>query len=349
MKAPGFYEIMDQRKAASHLVIVLFSLIVTLSLAFSGKYGREPIDVMCLFIILLLQIEVFIYFGSLLFSKVNFDRSPGVVTRVVFLRFIGFLVICLFVSMTFYIMMDYAVSLIENRPLATVIPDFIHEKFESWFKSTVSGLSMGAVIFIFILWQTSLRREHKLREENLIFLNETLKRQVNPHFLFNSLNTLSSLIATKPDLAEQFINKLSSIYRYILENSRKDRIPLADELAFISNYFELHMIRDEGKMILNIDTRGVDSFEIIPVSLQILIENATKHNMATRENPLKICISIDKDYVVVENNLQRMSTQLKSTQIGLKNLSERIRLTTGKEVIIEETNDCFTVKVPLMS
>ena len=96
---------------------------------------------------------------------------------------------------------------------------------------------MGAIIFIVLLWQASLKREQKLREEKLIFQNETLKNQVNPHFLFNSLNTLSALVSTQPEVAEEFIHRLSSIYRYILENSSRDRVTLDVELSFIRDYF----------------------------------------------------------------------------------------------------------------
>jgi LytS/YehU family sensor histidine kinase len=230
-----------------------------------------------------------------------------------------------------------------------VISDFFKYSFTTWFNSTIGGLSFGAVIFIIILWQDALRREQKLREENLIFQNETLKNQVNPHFLFNSLNTLSSLIDTQPDTSRIFIGRLSSIYRYILDNCHKDKVPLRSELAFVSDYFDLHKIRDEEKIVLTINVRDAEQFWILPVSLQILLENAIKHNMATRERPLKITICLEEKYVIVRNNLQKMSVQLKSTKIGLKNLAERVRLVTGKNLIIEETANDFTVKVPLLS
>jgi LytS/YehU family sensor histidine kinase len=209
-------------------------------------------------------------------------------------------------------------------------------------------LSVGAVIFIVLLWQTSLKREQKLREEKLIFQNETLKNQVNPHFLFNSLNTLSALVSTQPEVAEEFINRLSSIYRYILENSSKDRVPLAVEISFISDYFYLHKIRDDGKIELEILINDPDNYEILPVSLQILVENAVKHNKATRESPLKISIYIENKHVVVKNNLQKMGVQLPSTKIGLKNLAQRVNLITGKVLIIDETHTDYIVKIPLL-
>ena len=152
-----------------------------------------------------------------------------------------------------------------------------------------------------------LKREQKLREENLIFQNETLKNQVNPHFLFNSLNTISSLIHSQPEAAEKFINNLSSFYRYILENGQKDKVPLRSELDFLKEYFSMHEVRDEKKIFLNIDVMEPGNYEILPVSLQILLENAIKHNIATRENPLTISIYIEDQSIVVKNNLQKMS------------------------------------------
>jgi two-component system LytT family sensor kinase len=348
MKTFSLRDLMDQRKLISHIGFVSFSIIVTVSLTLTGKYGTNPKSVISLFVMLWFQLEVFIFFGNLLFSRVNFDRRPGEITKLVLFRFVIFLAICILVSLIIYLFLLYTLALIESGDLSLVMPEFIHNQALSWFRSTISGLSLGALIFIVILWQTSLRREQKLREENLIFLNETLKNQINPHFLFNSLNTLSSLIATQPDIAEQFIQRLSSIYRYILENSRKDKVPLLEELTFINNYFELFRIRDAGKIFLAIDAPESEKYNILPVSLQILVENAIKHNMATRENPLNIHIFIEEAYVVVENNLQTMASGIRSTGIGLKNLGERVRIISGKELIIQEANHSFKVKLPLI-
>jgi sensor histidine kinase YesM len=107
-------------------------------------------------------------------------------------------------------------------------------------------------------------------------------------------------------------------------------------------------VRDEEKIKLSIDYSDADSYMILPVSLQILLENAIKHNIATRENPLEISIWFEDQYIAVKNNLQKKATQLKSTGIGLKNLAERVRLISGEDLIIEETNDHFLVKLPLI-
>jgi LytS/YehU family sensor histidine kinase len=297
---------------------------------------------------LFVQLEVFIYLGTRLFADLNFDKSPGEITRIVFFRFLIFLGGCMLVSIILFILLQYAGLWLGGEDISKVFYDFIHFGIKGWFNSTISGLTFGAVIFIVLLWQASLRREQKLREENLIFQNETLKNQVNPHFLFNSLNTLSALVATQPEVAEEFIGRLSSIYRYILEYSSKDKVPLSTEIAFIKDYFFLHKIRDDGKIQLKVNVDENDNSEILPVSLQILVENAIKHNKATRESPLKILIYTENKHIIVKNNLQKMAVRLNSTQIGLRNLAQRVSLLSGKVLIIEETDTDFTVKIPLL-
>jgi two-component system, LytTR family, sensor kinase len=348
MRKITFFNIMDQRKAASHLTFLGFSLLVTIIAALTGTFKGSFIETLSTFLLVFWQLEVFILFGNILFAKLNFDRSPGEITRIVIFRFTAFVAACLLAAMVLFLMLQYCIFFLAGNDPSHVLSDFVNMGFHQWFKSTITGLGGGALIFIIILWQSSLQREQKLREENLIFQNETLKNQINPHFLFNSLNTLSSLIADRPDDAEKFINKLSSIYRYILENSQKDRVPLQTELDFISDYFELHKVRDREKIVLKIDVSGNTGFNIIPVSLQILIENAVKHNMTTRENPLIISITTEGQVIIVKNNLQKTGSRLESTKIGLKNLAERVRLVTKKDLVVEETNDYFIVKVPLL-
>lgn len=348
MRTAELYNVLNLKKPLSHIIFIAFSLVVTLFIALTGKFGGSRTFSAGIFIMLFAQLEVFIFTGSKLFADLSFDRSPGEITRIVSIRFLIFMSICLLVSMLLFIFLQYTGLLISGQDPSNVFHDFFHTGIRSWFKSTITGLSVGAIIFIVLLWQASLKREQKLREENLIFQNETLKNQVNPHFLFNSLNTLSSLVTSQPDVAEAFINRLSSIYRYILENSSKDRVRLGVELSFIRDYFFLHQIRDDGKIKLNITADEKSEFEILPVSLQILVENCIKHNKATRDNPLIIQIYQENRHIVVSNNLQRMAVRMKSTEIGLKNLAQRIKLISGKELIIEETATDFIVKIPLL-
>ena len=348
MKNTSLDIILDQKKLTTHVYFFLFALVVIgLTITFRDDFHSWQSYITALAMIFL-QMEIFIYLGIRIFRGFNPVASPKEVTRIVIYRFMLFFFACLISAFILMIAMLYTDSWIKYHDISKVLYNFFHYEFKGWFKTTFTGLSIGAIIFIYILWQDALKREQKLREENLIFQNETLRNQVNPHFLFNSLNTLSSLIGTQPEAADRFVSKLASTYRYILENSRKDKIPLESELEYIKNYSDLHKIRDEEKIELRINAPETAKYQILPVSLQILIENAIKHNITTREDPLIIDVFIEDQYIVVKNILQKMATNLESTGLGLKNLAERVRLATGKPLIIEETDDHFVVKVPLL-
>lgn len=340
--------VLEKRSWRLHILIVLFSLVVVVIATIADKRSFTAEDSISLFILLTTQMELFMAVAVKIFRDVKPGYERREITRILLSRFVLFMVICFIVALVIVLIFVLIRSAIHGDDAVKEVSDFFSLKFAGWVKGTLGGLLFGAAIFIFIQWQDALKREQKLREENLIFQNETLKSQINPHFLFNNLNTLSSLVANRPEAAESFISKLSSIYRYIIENSVKDRVPLATELDFIRDYFYLYQIRDEEKIILDIDLKNVESKFIMPVSLQVLVENAIKHNKATREEPLKISVYSEGDIIIVRNNLQRFASQLKSTGTGLRNLSERVRLTCGKNLVIEEANDSFTVKLPLL-
>ena len=171
---------------------------------------------------------------------------------------------------------------------------------------------------------------------------------MNPHFLFNSLNTLSSLVNSN-QRAEDFIHKLSSIYRYILENRDVEQVGLEEEIEFTKNYFSLQKIRDEEKVSLEIQPIDVKKYKILPISLQLLLENALKHNSATRDHPLMITIYQEDDFIVVKNSLQKKLIIEKSTGTGLRNLGERLKLITNREMKVIETGNEFIVKIPLIT
>ena len=331
-----------------HLAVFIFSLIITIIYSVIKLDVIKPDGRIDLLILLFIQLELFFSVAFRIFGEIKTGTDRREITRTLLLKFVLFMAICFLISLIVNIIYILVSSTIRELDPNASLTLFFEKSFKEWMKQTIGGLMFGAAVFIFIQWQDALKREQKLREENLIFQNETLKNQVNPHFLFNSLNTLSSLIASNPEAADRFIAGLASMYRYILENSQKDKVSLKSELDYIRNYSDLHKIRDDEKIILTINSPDINKFEILPVSLQILIENAIKHNITTRENPLIIDVFIEDQYVVVKNNLQKMATNLESTGLGLKNLAERVRLATGKPLIIEETNNHFVVKVPLL-
>jgi len=189
-----------------------------------------------------------------------------------------------------------------------------------------------------------------LQEENIISQFETLKSQINPHFLFNSLNVLSSLIYIDKDKASKFVRQLSKVYRYILDSKDRDLITLEDELPFIESYIFLLKTRFDKNLIVNQDL-PVDKqhHKIAPMVLQLLIENAIKHNIISKTKPLTIDISvIDNKYLQIKNNLQLKTSTEITSQIGLKNIQKRYEYLCNKKIDIKQTEEYFTVRIPLI-
>lgn len=179
---------------------------------------------------------------------------------------------------------------------------------------------------------------------------ESLKSQIDPHFLFNSLNVLHSLIEENPNQAKEFTEKLSKIYRYVLDQKEKDVVKLSDEINFIKDYSDLLKIRFENSISFdfNIKEDFLQKY-IAPLSLQLLLENCIKHNIATSTKPLVIKIYTTEHSVVVENNLQKKEINKNSLGIGLQNIINRYKLMSDSKVAILETENVFRVEIPLLT
>lgn len=189
-----------------------------------------------------------------------------------------------------------------------------------------------------------------LQKENLQSQFDVLKQQVNPHFLFNSLNVLTSLIKLEPDLAEKFSEHLSKVYRYVLENKDNELVDLNTELVFLDAYIFLLNIRFVDKLHVNINIPDATrNWQVIPLAMQLLIENAIKHNIMSKSNPLTIDIFVDKhNFLNIVNNLQERPSQIVSTGVGLKNIQNRYLLLNNTEPVFEKTETHFIAKVPLV-
>ena len=195
------------------------------------------------------------------------------------------------------------------------------------------------------------RKTQELEKQQLVNEISLLKTQVNPHFLFNSLSILSSLVHVDPDLSEKFIDQLSKSYRYILEQKDQALVTLRTELSFIESYAFLLKIRFEHKFNLDIQIpeAALDKYKIAPLTLQLLIENAVKHNRMSVSEPLIVQVSIDEEqHLVVQNNLQPRATEYASTGMGLQNIMNRYALLTQRRVWAGERNGAFVVKVPVL-
>ena len=178
---------------------------------------------------------------------------------------------------------------------------------------------------------------------------QALVNELDPHFIFNSLNTLNHLIVNNPPQAHLFNNKLAQVYKYFLINRGRELISLKDEMEFIDNYFFLLQIRHDNKLQLQSELcEEHHRIMIPPCALQILLENAIKHNEFNDANPLKIKIAMNGQYLKVTNNSKPKLYSVTSTGIGLKNLSSRYKIICRKDIVIENTREDFTVKLPLI-
>ena len=195
--------------------------------------------------------------------------------------------------------------------------------------------------------QESTKQEIVAKTETAKF--ESLKNQLDPHFLFNSLNVLTSLIGENPAQAEKFTTKLSKVYRYVLEQRNKDLVPIEEELKFAKTYMELLGMRFEDAVQFNIpDSISNNELKIVPLSLQLLLENAVKHNVVSTSKPLTINIYEEGTYLIIENNVNPKEAIGKSTKVGLQNIADRYGLITQKGVKIENNNKTFKVSLPLL-
>ena len=224
---------------------------------------------------------------------------------------------------------------------------------------TATLIIMVCVVFITHVYETvflvrdsesEMVRNEQLERARVQAELEALKNQIDPHFIFNSLNTLSHLIEEKPDRAKQFNDNLADVYRYILQNKTRDLVLLREEIEFIKDYFSLLKIRFENAVALDINFEEslFDQYLIPPISLQVLIENAIKHNEFSDLVPLRITITLQNDELKVHNRSTKKTLRKPSSKIGLQNLNERYKLTTENEIYINEEASEFFVKLPVL-
>ena len=336
-----------KKKILWHLKLFTGAVLISIIFMFIlGQQITSPVQMLVPFLLTFLQLEIFIWLGTHFFAPIKVD-SPNFKKQIV-TRLLLFYTIVLFLASALFVIV-YAIQFsIYYNDFSQFIPSLLQLEMKGFFMATLTGFGFGAIFFFYIMWAQAVERAQKLREEKLIFQYETLQSQVNPHFLFNSLNSLSSLIRKDIDLSELFVLKLSSVYRFILDNREKELVPLSGELDFVNNYFFLQQLRDGDKIILKNETDNVSGLQIVPVSIQLLVENALKHNISTRKQPLEITIHMEGiDKITVRNNLQKKNQLEPSSKIGLKNLNERCRLILGRELEIQETVNEFVVKIPV--
>ncbi len=299
------------------------------------------IQFMYAFVLSLINFYFFYYLGE----KVNWKGYSvkrliiGVLGSII-LTMIG-LIVLRFITVVFIL----------GKPIA----QFINDKNASTYYIFGLIITLVASLFFHAIYFYKALTEKRVKEQQIVAKTETakyesLKSQIDPHFLFNSLNVLTSLISENPKQAEKFTTKLAKVYRYVLEQKSKDLIDLDEELKFAKTYMELLKMRFENAVTFQIPEKASNpNLKIIPLSLQLLLENTIKHNIVSEEQPLNVIITEEDGYLKVVNNYNPKTSIEKGTKVGLKNIIDRYQLITLKKVFIEKNNKEFSIKLPLLT
>jgi len=262
---------------------------------------------------------------------------------------IGFLGSVTLTLMTFFLVRVFIEMVIEGESWS----EFISEEHISFYLLALVITLIVSLFFHAFYYYKELQKS-KVKEQKFIAGTasakfDALKNQLDPHFLFNSLNVLTSLIEENPKSAQKFTTSLSKVYRYVLEQKNKDLVTVDEELQFAKTYMSLLKMRFEDSIIFEILERAQNpESRVVPLSLQLLLENAVKHNMVTSSKPLHIKIYEDGDYLVVMNNLQPKQIVKKSSGVGLENIKQRYSLLSKRNVIINQRAKDFAVAIPML-
>lgn len=252
---------------------------------------------------------------------------------------------------TIFLLRVFVEVLIFGEPFETFIVNETWEggySFGLWITLTI--VSIFYIIYFYNRYQKNKIKEQKVIAGTASAKFDALKNQLDPHFLFNSLNVLTSLIEENPKNAQKFTTSLSKVYRYVLEQKNKDLITVDEELDFARTYMSLLKMRFEDSIIFEIPDHATNpESKVVPLSLQLLLENAVKHNMVTSSKPLHIKIYEEAGMLVVENNLQPKQIVKKSSGVGLDNIKQRYKLLSNRTVSINQQANSFAVAIPMLT
>jgi two-component system, LytTR family, sensor kinase len=319
---------------------------------FGIRIGKQPYYDWRMFVTTLIS-TVVIWLGNryiLIWARGRYPQFPKVKKRLM-VQSIVMLVFTILVTNTlgYYLHGFCGLGDTANYPGRDIMDVIINSNNAALFCS----LTVGAIYeskYLSKKLMESLEEQEMLKRESLHAQLNALKTQVNPHFLFNNLNTLCSIIPDNPKQAVDFVQQMSKVYRHILDVKDEKSIPLQDELDVLRAYAFLLKTRFGSNV--NIDIRVADEklqSRVVPLSLQLLMENAIKHNVVSADKPLKIDVYAVNGTLVVSNNLQKKNQLNESTGIGLNNIRNRYKLLGDKQVMVAESDSSFTVSIPLIT
>lgn len=326
--------------------IIIFLLIVTLQIL-NGIGFNSPAEIFMMFFYTMIYSLVLFFINVYYFRFLLKTFSDGVFkAKNIFKGAVGAILITL---VALFFIRFFIEILIEGK---NIYGFFLNEKIENYLLPFLISVMVTAVFYTIYYYRNKQEAkvvEHKIKAGKASAQFDALKSQLDPHFLFNSLNVLTGLIEENPQAATQYTTTLSRVYRYVLEHKNKNLVSIKEEIDFAKLYMTLLSVRFSD----SIDFRAPEELKnpearVAPLSLQLLLENAVKHNQLTPAKKLKISIEETDDYLVVGNNLQEKTSLKGSTGFGLKNIKERFKHWTDLPVEVRKTPTEFRVSLPLI-
>lgn len=311
----------------------------------------------------LLQKQLFIEFGNCIFISIAFTCLYWFTFRYIYFYYIkqypleidnrtrrmNTLTMMLAIFVLFQFLIEKSIRYLWDPIMQDMQPNFILKILTSFIFSFLV-IALYEIVFLSYQVSISIKEKEELKREKLSSELSGLKEQLNPHFLFNSLNTLSALISTEPLRAESFVSKLARVYRYILDKGSEDIVSLHQELNYLQAYIHLLKERFGESLIVNLNVDEMISMnkKIIPLSLQICFENCVKHNIVTYEKPLTVEICFSGQYIFVINNLQPLQLNEPASGVGIKNIKKRYAYFTNLPVVVDSNEKTFSIGLPLL-
>ncbi|WP_394759617.1 2TM domain-containing protein [Flavobacterium sp.] len=325
----------------------IFCIIILIDFLNGNKVAFNEKMVSTLLYTLLYSISL--YFGNAyLFTFLDkFFKEEGFSKRRILIGFVSSFFLSLFVI---FLLRIFENVVIEGKTLSEFLKN---EKSSNYIISTIFTFIILLIVHFIYLYKWY--QENKLKEQKIIAGTanakfESLKNQIDPHFLFNSLNVLSSLIEENPENAQRFTTSLSKVYRYVLEQKDKELVSIDEELAFAKTYMNLLKMRFENSLTYVLPTDNINpDAKVVPLSLQLLLENTVKHNVVSEQKPLHIKIFIEGDYLIIQNNFQKKEVLQDRRGVGLQNIINRYGIISNRKVLIEQNENSFSVKIPILT
>jgi sensor histidine kinase YesM len=327
--------------------LIIFVVIILLNLIYGDKLTFDS-HLKIMFLYTILYSVAIGYANKLVFIYLDkrFSSDRFSIKRLT-AGFAASFVVTLFVIFLLRILEDV---IIEGNSFSSYMAK---ERLSNYVFATVMTFIILLCFYAFYIYKAY--SDSKVKEQKIIAGTasaqfESLKNQIDPHFLFNSLNVLSSLIEENPDNAQRFTTSLSKIYRYVLEQKDKELVSVSEELAFAKTYMNLLKMRFENSITFELP-ENFDNPEakVVPLSLQLLLENTIKHNVVSEQKPLHIKIYIENNYLIVENNYQKKEVLQDRRGVGLQNIVNRYGLISERKMLIEESPAFFKVKIPILT